>query len=93
MFSTIENLISLDLGGDTSISTTREIFGKQMLLSVSPLPLDMSAEKTDSILSWAKHIVEDNDDGNLEFIYHVEASYNIDTLYALTDFVRTLQGS
>ncbi len=92
-FSKIKNLISLDLGGDTSISKTREIFGNEMLLSVSPLPQDMSAEKTDSILSWAKHIVEENDGGNLEVIYHAEASYNIDTIEALTDFVKTLPDS
>ncbi|MBN2314057.1 MAG: hypothetical protein JXM79_09015 [Sedimentisphaerales bacterium] len=91
-FSTIENLISLDLGGDTSISKARQIFGNEMLLSVSPLPRDMSDEKTNSILNWARHIIEENDDGNLEFIYHVEASYNIDTIHALTDFVKALPG-
>lgn len=91
-FSTIENLISLDLGGDTSISKARKLFGKQMLLSVSPLPQDMSADKSDSIINWAKHIVEENDNGNLEFIYHLEASYNIDSIHALTDFVKALPG-
>jgi len=89
-FSTIENLASLDLGGDTSISKAREIFGKDLLISVSPLPQNMSDEKTDSILCWAKHILEDNDDGNLEFIYHVEAEYNLNTIHALTDFVKVL---
>ena len=91
-FSTIENLVSLDLGGDTSISKAREIFGKEMLISVSPLPQDMSMDTSDSIINWAKHIVKENDGGNLEFIYHLEASYNIDTIYALTDFVKALSG-
>jgi hypothetical protein len=63
-----------------------------MLLSVSPLPQDMSADKSDSIINWAKHIVEENDNGNLEFIYHLEASYNIDSIHALTDFVKALPG-
>jgi hypothetical protein len=89
-FSRIENLISLDLGGDTSIGKVREIFGKQMLLSVSPLPQDMSSDKTDAILKWARQIVEENDGGNLEFIFHVEAAYNINTINALTDFVKDL---
>ena len=87
-FSAIANLQYLDLGGDTSISKAREVFGRQMLLSVSPLPKDMSAEKTDPILEWARRILEENDGGNLEFIYHLEASYKIDTIYALTDFVK-----
>jgi len=91
-FSKIKNLHSLDLGGDTSIGKAREIFGKQMHISVSPLPKDMSAEQTDSILSWAKRIIEENDGGDLEFIYHLEASYDIRTIYALTDFVKALSG-
>ena len=87
-FSMIENLHSLDLGGDTSIRKVRELFGKDMLLSVSPLPKDMSVEKVDSILEWAKRIIDENDGGPLEFIYHLEADYNIDTIHALTDFVK-----
>jgi len=89
-FSKITNLCSVDFGGDTSISKVREIFGREMLISVSPLPSDMSSEYTDPILSWAKRIVEDNDGGNLEYIYHLEPNYNIKTIYALTDFVRSL---
>jgi hypothetical protein len=50
----------------------------------------MSADSTESILKWAKNIIEDNNGGNLEFIYHLEAGYNIDTIYALTDFVNGL---
>ena len=86
-FSKITNLHSLDLGGDTSIRKAREVFGKEMLISVSPLPNDMSAESTDPILRWAKQIFEENDGGNLEYIYHLEPGYNINTIYALTDFV------
>jgi len=86
-FSKITNLQSLDLGGDSSITKAREIFGKEMLISISPLPNDMSAESTDPILHWAKKICEENNGGNLEYIYHLEAGYNINTIYALTDFV------
>jgi hypothetical protein len=86
-FSKITNLHSLDLGGDTSISKVREVFGKEMLISVSPLPNDMSAESTEPILHWAKKIYEENNGGSLEYIYHLEAGYNVNTIYALTDFV------
>ncbi len=86
-FSKITNLHSLDLGGDTSISRARQVFGREMLISVSPLPNDMSAESTDPILHWAKKICEENDGGNLEYIYHLDAGYNINTIYALNDFV------
>jgi hypothetical protein len=89
-FSKIANLYSLDLGGETSIKKAWQIFGKDMLISIAPLPQDMSAESIEPILSWAKRILEENDSGNLAFVYHVEENYNIDTIRALTDFVKNL---
>jgi hypothetical protein len=89
-FSKITNLKSIDLGGDTSIKKARQVFGYEMLISISPLPSDMSAENAEPILRWAQKIYEENNGGNLEFIYHLEAGYNIDTIYALTDFVKSL---
>ncbi len=89
-FSRIENLCSLDLGGDTSIERVRGVFGNEMPLSVTPLPQDMSARSTEPILNWAGRILEENNGGNLEYIYHLESGYNLDTIYALTDFVNNL---
>jgi len=91
-FSKIDNLYSLDLGGGTSIKRARRLFGKQIRISVSPLAQDLSARTTDPILTWARGTVAENDGGDLEFAYHVEADYNIDTIYALTDFVKALPG-
>jgi hypothetical protein len=89
-FSKITYLHSLDLGGDTSIRRVRQVFGKEMPISIAPLPKDMSAESTDAILRWAKQILEENDGGNLQYLYHLESGYNIETIYALTDFVKSL---
>lgn len=89
-FSKITNLHSLDLGGETSIKKARQIFGKEMLISVAPLLCDMSNEETEPIVSWARCIVEENDGGNLAYVYHVEENYNIDTICDLTDFVKNL---
>jgi hypothetical protein len=86
-FSRLENLHSLDLGGDTSIARMREAFGHEMPLSVAPLPQDMSAQSTEPILNWAGRILEENGSGDLEFVYHLEPSYNLDTIHTLTDFV------
>lgn len=91
-FSRIANVRSLDLGGDTSLTTAREIFGKETVISIAPLPRDMSAGDTDAILRWARHIFKENDSGNLEYMYHLEPNYNVDTIYALTDFVRGMPG-
>ena len=86
-FSKIENLCSLDLGGDTSIKRVREVFDYEMPLSVTPLPQDMSAQSAEPILKWAGRIAKENGSGDLEFVYHLEPSYNLDNIYALTSFV------
>jgi hypothetical protein len=86
-FSRIENLSSLDLGGDTSIKRIREVFGNEMPLSIAPLPQDMSSQSNELILNWAQRILEENGSGDLEFVYHLEPSYNPETIYALTDLV------
>jgi len=86
-FTGITNLHSLDLGGETSIGKAREIFGGQMQISIAPLPQDVSAEDTGTILEWARKVLEDNAGGPLEYIYHVEPGYNINAIRALTDFM------
>ncbi len=88
--SKIMNLHSIDLGGETSISQARQVFGKEIPISIAPLPKDMSDHSTDAILNWAKQIFEENDGGNLQYLYHLESGYNIETIYALTDFVKSL---
>ena len=89
-FLKISNLQSLDLGGDTSIRNVRQAIGKEMPISIAPLPQDMSAENTNQILDWAKRILDENDGGNLQYTYHLEPGYNVNAIRALTDFVRSL---
>jgi hypothetical protein len=83
----IDPLQSLDLGGETSIRRAREVFGREMLISIAPLPRDMSAESPGPILDWARRILVENAGGNLAFVYHLESDYNVDTIRALTEFV------
>lgn len=88
-FAKIDNLGSLDLGGQTSsVGKARDIFGHQMPISIAPLPCDMSAESTAPILDWARKILAGNEEGHLEVVYHLEPGYNISTLQALTEFLR-----
>ena len=88
-FAGIENLRSLDLGGETSIAKARAIFGSDMWISVAPSPGDMSAESTGAILEWARRVLDENDGGNLEYVYHLDLGYNVETIRALTDFVKS----
>ena len=83
----IDRLQSLDLGGETSIRKAREVFGPGMLISVAPLPRDLSAESPEPILSWAEQILEENAGGALAFVYHLEPGYNLEAVHALTEFL------
>jgi len=87
-FAQIENLGSLDLGGETSIAKVRAGVGFQIPISLAPLPRDMSADSSAPILDWARRVLTDNDDGELEFVYHLEPSYNVEAIRGLTDFVQ-----
>ena len=91
-FTGIDHLQTLDLGGETSIAKAREAFGKQMPLSIAPLPRDMSAESTEPIVNWARRTFRDNAGGDLTYVYHLETSYNVDTIYALADFLKHQTG-
>lgn len=84
-FRHIENLGSLDLGGMTSLSEARKVFRSQMPISIAPLPADMSCETAAPILEWAQKVLAGNAGGDLEFVYHLEPGYNIDTIRALAD--------
>ncbi len=87
----VKHLHSLDFGSETSVDKAREIFGSAMPITIAPSPQAMSAESTEPILEWARRVLEENAGGHLGFVYHLEASYNIETIYALTDFVRQHQ--
>jgi hypothetical protein len=84
----IDPLHSLDFGSETSVGKAREVFGPEMPITIAPAPQAMSAESTEPILDWARRVLGENAGGNLGYVYHLESSYNVETIYALTDFVR-----
>jgi hypothetical protein len=88
----IDPLGSLDFGSETSIRKAREVFGAEMPITIAPSPQDMSAESTEPILDWAQRVLEENAGGNLGYVFHLEPSYNVETSYALTDFVQHQTG-
>jgi hypothetical protein len=88
----IAPLGSLDFGSETSIRKAREVFGPEMPISIAPSPQDMSAEGTGPILDWAKRVLEENAGGRLGYVFHLEPSYNVETIYALIDFVQHQTG-
>jgi hypothetical protein len=91
-FAGIECLGSLDVGGETSLRRAREVFGPEMPISIAPLPHDMSAESTTPIVDWAAEVLEENVGSPLDFVYHIEPDYNIETIRVLTEFLRRRDG-
>jgi hypothetical protein len=63
-----------------------------MPITIAPSPQAMSAESTEPILDWAKRVLDENAGGHLGYVFHLEPSYNIETIYALADFVRRQTG-
>ena len=84
----ISHLDSLDLGGDTSVAKVREIFGKDFSIDIAPMPADFSADSPEAILNWARQVIEENGDGPLTILYHLELDYKLAIVRALNDFVK-----
>ncbi len=87
---TLDNLKWLDLGGDTSIARTREVFGREFPIDVAPMPADFSSDSPDAILDWAQRIVTENDGGPLRILYHLEPNYKLDIVRALDKYIKGL---
>lgn len=79
----IRHLASLDVGGETSLARIRSEFGRGFSVSTAPLVEDMTASTPARILAWFDRVREENDGGDLEIGFHLEADYNLDTLRAL----------
>ncbi len=79
----IANLRTLDVGGETSVAKIREVFGKDFPVSIAPMAEDFCEDKPDEIVKWAGKVLDDNGNGDLEIVYHLEGDYNIDNLWAL----------
>ncbi len=83
----IEPLIELDLGGGTSISKVRELFGPAFPISIAPLVDDLRADTSDSLRAWVDQVLEENEEGPLTIVYHLEPGYPIDHLCRLHERV------
>ena len=82
----ISRLASLDLGGETSISKVREVFGKDFPIDVMPITADFYVDSSEPILKWAEQVIEENAGGPLRILYHLEPDYNLENVRALIDY-------
>ncbi len=87
---TVARLSSLDLGGETSVAKVRELFGSGFPVSIAPLAEDLAAGSPDALLAWLGRVLEENRDGNLTVLYHIEAEYDLGVLRAFHERIRDL---
>jgi hypothetical protein len=92
LMKTISNIALLDLGGDTSMLKVREVFGREFPVDIAPMPADFSADSPEPIINWAKQIIEQNADGNLRIIYHLEPDYKLEIARELSQYIKTVNG-
>lgn len=85
---TIDNIASLDLGGDTSMAKVREVYGDGFPVDIAPMPVDFSADSAEPIIKWAKQVIEQNAGGNLRIIYHLEPDYKLEIVRALSQYIK-----
>jgi len=78
--SKIQNLYSLDLGGETSLLGVREKFGKTFPVSIAPVVTDLSSSSPEKLIKWGEKIIADNNGGELMVLYHMEPDYSPDVL-------------
>jgi hypothetical protein len=79
----IENIASIDVGGETSVALIREVFGPEFPVGIAPLVADMTADSPHAILDWYARINEENGGGDLTIGFHLEDAYNVECLRAL----------
>ena len=76
----VNNLKIIDTGSQTSIGDIRAQFGHDFEINVAP-PVNVLLERADpgQIDAWLDQTLEENDQGPLKIVYHMEPGYSLDT--------------
>jgi len=78
----VENLRSLDLGGETSLSQVRGLFGHDFPVSIAPPVKLLASGNLDDLKAWTLKALADNQGGRLVILYHLEPQYPLATIRA-----------
>ena len=84
------DVAALDLGGETSLTEVRKLYGPNLHVDIAPLATDLSASTSESMLAWAQRVVAENAGGSMRVVYHLEPDYNLDSIYALHGYLKTV---
>jgi len=78
----VVRLSSLDLGGETSLARVRELFGRELQVSIAPQAKLLANGTLDELTAWTERVLEDNLGGELVILFHIEPQYPLATLRA-----------
>ena len=78
----VVRLYSLDLGGETSLARVRELFGRDLQVSIAPQVRLLTSGTLEELQAWTELVLEDNQGGELVILYHIEPQYPLATLRA-----------
>lgn len=84
----VENLSSLDLGGETSLSKVRELFGHSFQVSIAPPVKLLASGSLAELKEWTRNVLADNQGGSLVILYHLEPQYPLGALRAWQAWLR-----
>jgi hypothetical protein len=84
----VASLSSLDLGGETSLARVRELFGRDLQVSIAPQAKLLTSGSLDELTAWTESVLRDNQGGPLVILYHLEPQYPLATLRAWRSWLR-----
>jgi hypothetical protein len=87
--SGIANLGSIDVGGGNSVARIRHALGADFLVSIAPLPENLTNRWPDGLLAWTQRVPDENHRGGpLAIVCHREAEYNVAAIRCVVELVR-----
>jgi len=80
----VDHLQCLNLGSNTSIKKTREVFGEKIKIDMIPDTRLLQVGSSAEIGKWVRNCLVENDDGPLEIQFHLDAGMpfeNVKTIF------------
>jgi len=84
----IANLETVDVGGDNSVAKIRETFGPDFPMSIAPPVKALSNPESAPLMEWANRVLDENQDGPLVIVCHLEPDYNLSAIRMLAERLR-----
>ena len=84
-FSTLRNMSIINTGSNTSVARMREMFGHDYKIEVAPDAQMLCFGSTDDVRAWVQRTLDENEQGPLRFVYHLDLGYPVENLTTIHD--------